>query len=147
MKFSGLRKLVFKMFGPKLIDTYTLGLKEIPINVLLPNQKCEPIVLDLISWILLARFYCILLKILPLIKGVKNQCWNKWVVIANSYFSKYLICILCERLFCIYCILGVGFTSSWDVLLKVILDQNRCCSVYWYEVLCLCVVSNWSKLG
>lgn len=58
---------MFKMFGPKLIDMCTLGLKEIPINVLLPNQKCEPVVLDLISWILLARFYCILLKILPLI--------------------------------------------------------------------------------
>lgn len=57
---------MFKMFGPKLIDMYTLGLKEIPINVLLLNQKCEPIVLDLIPWILLARFYCILLKILPL---------------------------------------------------------------------------------
>lgn len=57
---------MFNKFGPKLIDTYSLELKEIPTIPTLPNQKCEPVVLDLISWTLLARFYCTVLKMLLL---------------------------------------------------------------------------------
>lgn len=49
----------------------SLELRGTPINVSLLNQKYESVFLDFICWILLARFCCILLKIQPLLMGVK----------------------------------------------------------------------------
>jgi len=53
---------------------------------------------------------------------MNNNC--KWIL-------KYLIYMLHARLFYMYYILGDGFTSIWDVLLKRILGENRCSSKNW----------------